>query len=413
MNWEWTSIDSMSAIPKEVFSTLYDPAQSSSPFLHYSFLNALEKSNSVGGNSGWQPNHLIIRDELSQIIAFIPAYIKSHSYGEYVFDHSWANAYHQHGLPYYPKLLMAIPFTPVPGPRILLARNIKMAKLIDYLGKKNKQIMEQLDVSSVHLLFADSALSDALASDGFHQRQSVQFNWHNNDYRHMDDFMASLTARRRRSIKKERASISKQGVQIKKIAGTNISQSDMHFFYNCYQQTYIKRSGHSGYLTEAFFTQLLQSMPENLLLVMATKEVAEHEQITSLLSESIETKEKVSSAPISPIASALFLYDERGLYGRYWGALADVSNLHFEVCYYQGIEFCIERNIGLFNPGTQGEHKILRGFTPTICYSNHKMNEEAFDLAVKDFLVKETPHIIEYARQSESLLPYKKNNVDQ
>jgi predicted N-acyltransferase len=413
MKWEWTSIDSMSAISKDVFSTLHDPAQLSSPFLHYSFLHALEKSHSVGANSGWQPKHLILKDELSQIIGFIPAYIKSHSYGEYVFDHSWANAYHQHGLPYYPKLLIAIPFTPVTGPRILLARNIKMANVIEYLGQKNKQIMELLEVSSIHLLFADSFLSNALASDGFHQRQSVQFNWHNNDYRHMDDFMATLTARRRRSIKKERASISKQGVQIKKIVGTDIRQSDMQFFYNCYQQTYLKRSGHSGYLTKGFFTQLLQSMPENLLLVVASKVADEHKLITSPLSETLETNKNHTPAPSSPIASALFLYDEHGLYGRYWGSIVDVSNLHFEVCYYQGIEFCIEHNIGLFNPGTQGEHKILRGFAPTICYSNHKMNEDAFDLAVEDFLVRETPHITDYARQSEALLPYNKDNKTQ
>lgn len=410
MNWEWTSIDSMSAISKDAFSALHDPSQSSSPFLHYSFLSTLEQSRSVGGNSGWQPNHLIIKDEHKQIIGFVPAYIKTHSYGEYVFDQSWANAYQQHGLPYYPKLVMAIPFTPVSGPRILLAPDITIAHASDFLRQTSKQIMEVLGVSSIHFLFAESLSSQALASNGFHQRQSVQFNWHNHDYQHMDDFMATLTARRRRSIKKERAGISKQGIQVKRIVGADISVSDIQFFYNCYQQTYLKRSGHSGYLSEAFFTQLLINMPENLLLVVATKPLIEQ----NLVPESIPTSNEAHEAekyPVQiPIASALFFHDKNGLYGRYWGSLADVSSLHFEACYYQGIEFCIERGINLFNPGTQGEHKILRGFAPTICYSNHKMSELAFDQAVEDFLARETPHIVDYARQSASLLPYKENN---
>jgi hypothetical protein len=405
MNWEWTSIDSMAAISKESFSLLSDPTQSTSPFLQYAFLNALEQSVCVGGNSGWKPNHIIIQNQQGQLIGFIPAYLKSHSYGEYVFDHSWANAYQQHGLSYYPKLVMAVPFTPVTGPRILLAAKITINQVAAYLSEISEQLMTTLKVSSLHILFTEKQASEALAVSQFHQRQSVQFNWHNNNYRHIDDFMASLTARRRRSIRKERAGIAKQGVQLKRIIGNNISQSNMQFFYTCYQQTYIKRSGHSGYLTEAFFYQLLVEMPENLLLVVAETSKSENTKQIEVTSKSPETHEIEKS----PIACALFLYDKNGLYGRYWGSLADVSGLHFEACYYQGIEFCIEQNIMLFNPGTQGEHKILRGFTPTICYSNHKMYEEAFDLAVHDFLQRETPQIIDYAEQSSSLLPYRQN----
>lgn len=410
MNWEWTSIDSMAAISKETFSALSDPSQSTSPFMQYSFLQALEQSGCVGGNTGWQSNHIVIKDKQGQLIGFIPAYIKSHSYGEYVFDHSWANAYQQHGLSYYPKLVMAVPFTPVTGPRILLAPKITIAQIAEYLSMIEEQLMSTLEVSSLHILFAEKLCSRALTLQQFHQRLSVQFNWHNNSYQHMDDFMATLTARRRRSIRKERASIAKQGLIMKRIIGHNITRSDMQFFYNCYQQTYLKRSGHSGYLTKAFFLQLLLDMPENLLLVVAEKPITEQSQTLEAVTDLPETPQKEKASAHTPIASALFLYDKNGLYGRYWGALADVSNLHFEACYYQGIEFCIEHNIMLFNPGTQGEHKILRGFAPTICYSNHKMNEEAFDKAVKDFLQRESPHIIDYSEQSASLLPYRENS---
>jgi hypothetical protein len=420
MNWDWTSIDNMASVllsktPTQLqieFSQLQDPCQLSSPFLSATFLHALETSNSVGGTSGWLPKHLLIRDSNHKLIAFLPAYIKTHSYGEYVFDHSWADAYQQHGLRYYPKLIIAVPFTPVTGPRILLSAEVTIAQISEYLAKVNKEMLERLSVSSVHFLFANQALSDALQQQGFHQRQSVQFNWHNNDYASFDDFMAQLTARRRRSIRKERTSISKQGVQIKRVSGTAISKQDMAFFYTCYQQTYLKRSGHTGYLSQSFFENLLRHMPENLLLVVAQSKANEpsipefiHLKANNSQTSVAENDNKPQS--IRPIAAALFLYDKNGLYGRYWGALKDVSGLHFEACYYQGIEFCIEQNIPLFNPGTQGEHKILRGFVPTICYSNHKMREAAFDRAVQDFLQRETPHIIDYAKQSSSLLPFK------
>jgi predicted N-acyltransferase len=180
----------------------------------------------------------------------------------------------------------------------------------------------------------------------------------------------------------------------------------MQFFYQCYQQTYLKRSGHGGYLTSEFFHGLLSDMPKKLMLVVAERFVqGEPENSTGDEQKNLEIKQK-------SIAAALFLHDKDGLYGRYWGALEDVSGLHFEVCYYQGIEFCIENNIPLFNPGTQGEHKILRGFEPTLCYSNHVMAEPAFDEAVKDFLKRETPHIIEYFTQSESLLPFRQETAE-
>jgi predicted N-acyltransferase len=394
MNWQWTSIESILEISAEEYETLQSGAehpstkalqqQNSNPFLKYAFLSNLEASGSVGSESGWQTKHILIREQSpsNKLIAFLPAYIKTHSYGEYVFDHSWAHAYQQHGLNYYPKLSICIPFTPVTGPRLLYCGEYELTNIIDYLASQKSDIMETLEISSIHCLFSERQISQDFKRAGFHQRQSVQFNWYNKAYSTYADFTDSLTARRRRSIKKERASIAKQRVKVSRLVAKEISTNDMQFFYMCYQQTYLKRSGHHGYLNGEFFHGLLADMPDNLMLVIA-------------------------KCDDSPVAAALFLYDKNGLYGRYWGALKEISGLHFEACYYQGIEFCIENKIDMFNPGTQGEHKILRGFEPRLCYSNHCMSEPAFDDAVKDFLQRETPHIVDYLEQSKELLPFK------
>ena len=390
MNWQWTSINSMAGVSKADYEQLLPLDSHASPFLQYDFLHALETSECVCEESGWQPLHIIIKNSSnhtgdnvdSGIVAFIPAYIKTHSYGEYVFDHSWAHAYQQHGLAYYPKLIMAVPFTPVTGSRVLIAKDIDRNALLSYISAITSEILKSQQLSSLHMLFSPQSTSDTLALESMHQRQSVQFNWLNKAYSDYTQFTESLTARRRRSIKKERASIIKQGVNVKRIVGSDINAEDMQFFYRCYQQTYLKRSGHTGYLNQHFFYTLLSTMSDNLMLIIAEKNQR-------------------------PIAAALFFHDKDGLYGRYWGALEDISGLHFEVCYYQGIEHCIENNIPLFNPGTQGEHKILRGFEPTLCYSNHIMTEPAFDSAVKDFLQRETPHIVDYFIQSQALLPFK------
>lgn len=397
MKWHWASTDSISNLGKDPIKHLSLNDELTSPFLCFEFLKALETSFCVGESihrrTGWLPSHILIKNENDELIAFIPAYIKTHSYGEYVFDHSWAHAYQQHGLPYYPKLIFAIPFTPVSGPRIFKLANISNDQIVTFLADQKEAIFKQLNVSSIHLLFPNKALSNAFDTMHFYTRQSVQFNWHNKQYTDFESFLESMTARRRRSIKKERKGIAKQGVTVEKLYGKHVTKEAMNFFCLCYKQTYLKRSGHEGYLNNAFFFELLENMQDNLLLVVANKQSTIDVDSTDIVS--------------TPIAASLFLFDQNGLYGRYWGALEDVSGLHFECCYYQGIEFCIEHNIPLFNPGTQGEHKILRGFEPTICYSNHSMAEPAFDEAVKDFLIRETPHIKEYAIQSADLLPFK------
>lgn len=354
------------------------------PFNSYAFLSALETSGSVNVESGWQPHHLLIYQK-DRLVGMLPLYRKTHSYGEYVFDFAWANAYHQHGLSYYPKLVSAIPFTPVTGERLILDNELSIVQILPDLLHELQTLSESLELSSFHCLFVPEQTSQVLLQNGLPQRKSVQFQWFNRSYQSFNHFLQSLTARRRKSIKKERQKVTQTDVEINRVTGTDISQEKMDFFYQCYRQTYLKRSGHDGYLTQDFFTQILSSMPENLMLVIA-------------------------SQGQQPIAAALYVHNEHQLCGRYWGALKELDGLHFECCYYQGIEFCIENNIPSFNPGTQGEHKILRGFEPIFCYSNHWLREPAFHHAIERFVEQESPEINRYKTQAAELLPFKQEN---
>jgi predicted N-acyltransferase len=356
--------------------------KSAGPFLQYSFLQALENSESVCLTTGWQPQHLIIYQE-NEVIGILPLYLKTHSYGEYVFDFAWANTFKQYGLNYYPKLISAIPFTPVTGSRLLLKDDIDRNSVIQQICTAIQQKIKSAGLSSMHWLFVEGSFSAELSQQKQLSRRSVQFQWFNHDYQDFSDFLSHFNSRKRKSVKSERAKVAAAEITTNRMTGNDISKDAMNFFYRCYQQTYIKRSGHDGYLNKEFFTQLLTVMPHNILLVTASKNE-------------------------EPIASALFLYDENQLCGRYWGALQDINGLHFECCYYQGIEFCIEHGIASFNPGTQGEHKLLRGFEPIFCYSNHWINELAFHEAVERFLEQEAPNIDLYRNNALELLPFKK-----
>ena len=356
-------------------------ASNHGPFLRYAFLHALENSESCTADTGWQPLHVVVRDG-HDIIALIPGYVKTHSYGEYVFDQGWANAYHQHGMEYYPKWVSAIPFTPVTGSRVLVKQGVAVSsqlihQVIDTLKGYHHECL-----SSVHWLFPNDACTPLL--DNGQQlltRYSVQFQWHNYDYENFDAFLSALTARKRKEIRKTQKRHQQSGITFTHATGTEISSVILDCFIACYQATYLKRSGHLGYLNKAFFYALFNSMADNMLIVTALS----HER---------------------PIASALFFYDETGLYGRYWGALEDVDGLHFATCYFEGIAFAINRKLPLFNPGTQGEHKILRGFEPIYCQSAHQLFHPAFHDAVAQFLRQETPQIIDYFNQAKNVLPF-------
>lgn len=361
-----------------------DLANGCSPFCQYAFLHALETSGSVGGKSGWHVNHLVIYQN-SLAIGVLPLYKKTHSYGEYVFDFAWANTYRQYGVNYYPKLVTAIPFTPVTGARLMLDTKVDKQLLLPILCREITKQLEIHGMSSMHWLFIDQSFSQQLQSCGQLQRHAVQFQWFNRQYASFEDYLSHFNSRKRKSVKKERLKITTEGIKMVRLFASNLSIEDMQFFYHCYQQTYLKRSGHNGYLTENFFQQLFNRMHQNLMLVIALKDQR-------------------------PIASALFIFDEKQLCGRYWGALEEINSLHFECCYYQGIEFCIEQGIPQFNPGTQGEHKILRGFEPIFCYSNHSLKEFAFHDAVERFILQENMQIELYKNNAEKLLPFRQTD---
>jgi len=361
------------------------------PFAKHQFLLALEKSDSVSTNSGWTPRHVILEDQDGIALA-MPMYEKTHSYGEYVFDWQWANAFERYGRAYYPKLLTAIPFTPATGPRILCRDSAKAdglsAELIETLRTSIQALAESGLYSSWHLLFANEKDQHALANQpNVMRRQDVQFHWHNLDpvsgepYRDFDHFLQGFRSSKRKQIKRERRKVAEQDVDVRRVSGAQITDKDWHAFYQCYQATYLKRSGHSGYLNKDFFDFIATDLSDQCMLVSAYRNDA-------------------------VIACSLFFFDQHSLYGRYWGALSDIDCLHFEACYYQGIEFAIERGLEHFNPGTQGEHKLVRGFQPTKTHSFHWVADPEFARAIGDFLNRERSHTDRYKEATEQCLPF-------
>jgi predicted N-acyltransferase len=383
---EFKTYLSIKDIPADDWDRLF---ASENPFTKHAFLLALENTQCVSADSGWQPRHLLMLLE-GRPVAAMPMYLKSHSYGEFVFDWAWAEAYQRHGLNYYPKLVTAIPYTPVAGPRIAMQESLDAANTLSaFIGEVQRLAITE-GVSSWHLLFADESLQSQFESNkdsAILRRQAVQFHWFNHQYQHFDDFLASLRSSRRKNLKRERRKLFEQGVTMKRLVGTNIGDVEWQAFYHCYQDTYLKRSGHSGYLNKAFFTQLREHMADQLMLVVALQQ------------ESV-------------VGAALFLFDNDTLYGRYWGALQDVSYLHFEACFYQGIEFCIEQGLSKFDPGTQGEHKLIRGFEPVKSASYHWIADSRFRAAIEDFVDHEKDATEQYRQEAETLLPFKKADTD-
>jgi len=375
----------------EIPPPLWDGAfNSDNPFVQHAFLSALEESGCVSARTGWQPLHLVLFDG-EEAVAVMPSYAKSHSYGEFVFDWGWAEAYARHGLDYYPKLISAIPFSPVMGPRIGMLPTARAAVVYPAMIEAIQQLALTRNYSSWHLLFPEHDLQRAfggmLEQGTIQQREAVQFHWFNRDYHSFDDFLLTLRSARRKKIKRERRRVAEQGVSLQRKTGQEISSRDWQDFYRCYLDTYRKRSGHDGYLNRDFFDRLHQSMPGQLMLVVARNGSA-------------------------TVAASLFLYDSNTLYGRYWGALEDISCLHFEACFYQGIEFCIERGLQRFDPGTQGEHKLLRGFEPIRSLSYHWIKDTGFRRAIADFLRLEKRSTDIYQQRAETVLPNKRNDPD-
>jgi len=348
-----------------------------SPFLNLKFFEALEKSKSIGKNTGWV-SFPIIAKKNNEIIGFIPLFLKEHSYGEYVFDYAWADAFHRNGLNYYPKMISAIPFTPLTGSRVL-AKTIEVKKA---MIKSIEKILVKYKISSCHILFPDKKDHDLFKEMGWLSRNGVQFKWQNNSYKTFNEFLETLSHNKRKKIKQERKKIEINKIIIEQKQGTDITDKDIDFFYECYCETY-RLHNSIPYLNRAFFYELIKSIPNKLLLILAKKDNVK-------------------------IASAFNIIGKDTLYGRYWGALEFFSGLHFELCYYQGQEFCIENKIKYFEGGAQGEHKLARGFEPFKTYSNHFIAQPDFRDAINIFLNDEINRIDEYSNELEERTPYKK-----
>lgn len=341
----------------------------SGPFLQHAFLSLLEESGCVTPDTGWEPAHLGLYAKSSDVLlGIMPLYLKTHSYGEYVFDWSWAEAYTQNGLAYYPKALSAIPFTPATGQRLLAGTLEHQRALMNGL----MQLLKQFNLSSAHVLFPEEEDSGLLAQVGFMRRESVQFHWHNHSYSDFDQFLAGLNMKRRKNIKRERKQVHDAGITFRHIPGSEIGEEDVLFFYRCYANTY--RAHHSTpYLNQLFFQKWVKAMPDVLHLIIAQRDD-------------------------QPIASALLVLDldHQKAYGRYWGALEHHPCLHFETAFYQAIEYCIKEKIKVLEGGAQGEHKMARGFMPSTVCSYHYLTDQRFADAVGRFLEREQMGIGQY-----------------
>jgi uncharacterized protein len=346
------------------------------PLLSHPFLAALETSGSVGEGTGWSPCVMVVYRQ-DRLIGAIPLYIKSHSYGEYVFDWTWADAYEQSGFAYYPKLLAAIPFSPITSTRLLAINSETKLLLIEAI----ESVMQKHALSSAHVLFPDEADANLLEKAGWMKRIGVQFRWQNEGYQTFEDFLQSLSHNKRKKIHQERKKVAQAGVSCRFIKGSEATKADWDFFYQCYCITYQEHHS-TPYLTRAFFDEISRGMPQHILLIMA--EIAGER-----------------------IACTLNLYNAHTLYGRYWGTTQFISGLHFELCYYQAQQFCIAENIQYFEGGAQGEHKLARGFKPKPTYSYHKIAHPDFERAIKDFLAREESGIAAYTSELEGRAPFK------
>lgn len=379
MGIEFQLLGSINEVAAEDRDNLW---QTRYPFVQHRFLAALEDSGCTSDESGWLPQHLVGYAD-GKLAFAMPLYLKSHSWGEYVFDWSWAEAYHRNGLAYYPKLVNAIPFTPASGPRLALTEGAPTNTLEQAIGFLQHHCQEQ-GLSGVHSLFTGEPLSQQLSDQGLQQRLGCQFHWFNRDFHSFEDFLAAFSSRKRKNLRKERQQVVAADVTLQKLTGSEISPADWDAFYQFYHTTYLKRSGATGYLNRDFFKRLAAALSDQLLMVMAWQEGKR-------------------------IAAALCFFDDENLYGRYWGCHREVPGLHFEACYYQGIEFAIEQGLQRFDPGAQGEHKIQRGFEPILTYSNHWLAHPAFNEAIDGFLKSEKAGIRDYQQQCSGLLPFRKS----
>ena len=357
-------------------------AGTDNPFLSHAFLSALEESGSVCPQTGWLPQHLLYEDETGRLCGAVPLYLKGHSYGEYVFDWGWADAYERSGGKYFPKLLSAVPFTPVTCPKLLIRTGQDKLTISEILAGGLLGAARQLEVSSLHINFPPEAEWELLGEMGFLKRRALQYHWQNQNFDSFDTFLATLNSRKRKAIRKERREVAAHGIEIRMLTGDDIKPRHWDAFYGFYLDTSDRKWG-SAYLTRDFFTSLGRNLADRVLLITA------------------EFQGQL-------VASALNLIGNDTLYGRNWGCVADFKFLHFEACYYRAIDFAIEHGLARVEAGAQGQHKIQRGYRPSYTFSNHYIPNPGFRRAVEDFVNREAHHIALEKAHIEDASPFRK-----
>jgi predicted N-acyltransferase len=349
------------------------------PFTRHEFLAAMEDSGCAAPATGWSAQHLTLHDG-RQLVAAAPAYLKVHSWGEFVFDFAWAKAHAEHGLRYYPKLLLAVPFTPATGARILRRDQPADTTLLRQALQAATARVHELRLSSAHALFIDAATADQGSAQEWLARTDCQFHWHNHGYASFDDYLATFTAEKRKKARRERRRVAEQGIEFRTLAGPELDAAMLPLVHELHANTFIAH-GHEPYLNLDCFRRLAGSLGDRMLVKLA-----------------LHGRE--------PVACAIFFRSDDTLYGRYWGASGNYHSLHFEACYYQGIELCLELGLRHFEPGTQGEHKLARGFEPTITHSAHWIAEPAFRQSIAAWLRREQRGVAAYADAAAAHLPF-------
>lgn len=363
-NWVAKTYASASEIGKTAWRRC---AGEQNPFVQYEFIDALEKSGSASAATGWMPQHITLENDKGEIIAIAPAYLKSHSQGEYVFDHAWADAYHRAGGSYYPKLQLSVPFTPASAPKLLI-RNDQPSDIANLLPQIAASAANKLGCSSAHATFLSQSELEQFKSNGWLERNDQQFHWHNHNYENFEQFLAALSSRKRKAIKKERSAIAQnKDLSIRWKSGADITEADWDAFFVFYQDTGSRKWG-SPYLNRHFFSLVGDTMADRALLKFAY--IDDH-----------------------PVAGTLSFIGEDVLFGRYWGCTQHIPFLHFELCYYQAIDYAIEHKLKRVEAGAQGEHKLARGYTPQTTYSAHYFGHPGFREAIRDYLKSEREHV--------------------
>jgi predicted N-acyltransferase len=373
-------LSAISEVPAASWNALGD----GNPFLRHEFLSALESTGCVGTATAWEPCHLVVNETRHGLVGAMPHYVKLDSRGEFVFDWGWADAYTRTGRRYYPKLVAAVPFTPATGPRLLVRADVDRDKVAGMLLAGAQNLAHDISASSIHVLFPANADRRLLAESAFAARKSCQFHWTNGGYEDFTDFLSRFSSAKRKKVNRERRRIAEANLRFEHLRGDEPSRNDWDAIYEFYSRTFLLR-GRAPYLNRDFFDTLRVSMPESLVVILAR-------------------------VVQQPIAAAICFRSDDALYGRYWGSLADFHSLHFETCYYQGIDYCIRERIRTFEPGTQGEHKISRGFSPTSTWSYHKMLDADFHAAISDYVTRESRHVDEYINELNEHVPYKHAN---